>query len=258
MTFAVDRTVIPWSDAKALYDNEGPEAVHAKWCDYGTIQIIDEEGCERAWYCPKCEADKRLQAMERQIEQSGIGSRYHQIEWSDLTDLPDPMPALKAASERITDILETGHSAILTGPAGTGKTQAAVLLVKAAIRAGKTAALANIGHEAIDIRAGYDGDGPSERKVIQRLSSPDLLVLDDVGAGEADSGKIERRILYLVADARQNARRSTIVTTNLTAQELAKQLGDRIINRLMPAKSFAFRHGKNFRKPDGRNAWEAA
>lgn len=258
MTFAIERDRVAFADAKALLKTDGPQAVHDRWCDGGAIEIVDAEGYERVWMCPKCEADKRLASMQNDIARSGIGERYLHTEWSDFTDLPDPMPALKAASERITDILESGHSAILTGPAGSGKTQAAVLLVKAAIRAGKTAALANIGHEAVDIRAGYDGDGPSERKVIQRLSSPDLLVLDDVGAGEADSGKIERRILYLVADARQNARRSTIVTTNLTAQELAKQLGDRVVNRLMPVKPFAFRHGRNFRKPDGRNAWEAA
>lgn len=250
-----------------------PREVHDRYCDQrdlldgvtmnalGGLSVIDDSPDypphPAHLNCPWCEIKKNELAARAAVQASGIGPRYFDTTWADL-ELVEPLPAIKAASERITDVLAKGHNALFAGPPGTGKTQAATLLVKAAIHAGRTARLENIGHAAMQIRAGYDGDGPTEDLITHRMSKVDLLVIDDVGAGEAGDGKIEKRVLYFVLEARQNARKATVLTSNLTAQRVSDFLGARIINRLMPLEVFNFAHGKNFRAPSGVNAWRSA
>lgn len=262
-----------YADAPLLSEarNMNPRDVHDRYCDYrgmpetipphGSVQVIDDTPGypprTASLPCPWCEIRNNQRIARAAIQASGIGPRYFDTTW-DALELVEPLPAIKAASERITEILEAGHNALFAGPPGTGKTQAATLLVKAAIAAGRTARLDNIGHAAMQIRAGYDGDGPTEDSITHRLSNTDLLVIDDIGAGEAGDGKIEKRVLYFVLEARQNGRKATVLTSNLTAQNVSDFLGARIVNRLMPLEVFNFAHGRNFRKPKGENAWRSA
>lgn len=233
-----------------------PRDAHERYCAAGWIEQVSEDGYTAMLKCPYCATRAAETELRLAVEASGIGSRYLDTTWADL-DLPDPLPALKAASERITEIITSGHNALLAGPPGTGKTQAATLLLKAAIAEGHTARLANIGHTAMTVRAGYDDHaaGDSEAAVVERLARPSLLVIDDIGAGEAGEGKLELRILYFVLEQRQNARRATLLTSNLTPQQVTAFLGTRITNRLMPLETFVFNHGRNFRTPKGTNAW---
>lgn len=256
--------MLPLQTTTALPTHEQLQALtaheaHELHCRAGWIDAQKPDGYTEALRCPLCERQASAEALRLAIQASGIGERYLEVEWSDL-QLVEPLPALKAASERIGEVIASGHSALLAGPPGTGKTQAATLLLKAAIAGGFSARIANIGHTAMNVRAGYDAPdrGDNEAAVVARLSSPDLLVIDDIGAGEAGEGKLELRILYFVLEARQNARRSTVLTSNLTPKDVTAFLGARIMNRLMPLQVFAFAHGKNFRAPRGENAWSAS
>jgi hypothetical protein len=76
-----------------------------------------------------------------------------------------------------------------------------------------------------------------------------------VGAGEAVEGNVERRLLYFVTEERQNQKRPTVITTNLSVTELRSLVGLRIINRLMPLEVLNFTHGRNFRIPVGATLW---
>lgn len=249
-------------DVRALYADKGATAVHDAHCNgYGEFPVMD--GTYRVPFaCPKCKAERDREMVARrvrmQVEHSGIGPRYWDVTWDDL-DLVDPLPMLKAACDRIGDIIREGHSLILCGKPGTGKTQAAVLLMRAAIEAGRTAALANIGRVGMEIRAGYDQEGGlTEASETKRLEGVDLLVLDDLGVGEAGEAKIEHRLLYFVAEARQNATRPTIITSNLSADELGEFMGPRVKNRLMPVELVTFA-GRNFRHGTGSTTlWRAS
>lgn len=262
-----NRTRLPWDteglpdieDVRKLAETQGAQAVHDTHCGgYGSFKVMDGSYDVR-YLCPLCKTDRdraELAAkVQKQVEASGIGPRYWDTTWDDL-EIVKPLGDLRAASERITDIIRAGHSLILCGSPGTGKSQAAVLLIRAAIEAGHTATIVNIGRVGMEIRASYDEPGGiTEAGETKRLAAVDLLVFDDLGAGEAGDAKIERRLLYFVAEARQNARRPTIVTSNLTATELRDFLGERVMNRLMPAEVMAFNHGRNFRLPKEKTLW---
>lgn len=219
---------------------------HSRFCLDGYC-YVEQDGNDAALTCPVCRNEKALAKAQAAIERSGIGVRYWGLEWRDLEQL-DPLPRIETACGRIGEVVSAGHNLVLIGAPGCGKTQSAVMIIKAAIRAGYTAHLENLGRVSADIREGYSSrDAISEAGVIRQLSETDVLVLDDLGAGETANAEVERRVLYLVMEARQNAAKPTIVTTNLTLTELSKAVGVRIMNRLQPMASITFAHGKNFR-----------
>jgi DNA replication protein DnaC len=168
----------------------------------------------------------------------------------------DPFPLVKASCAQIADVIASGHNLLMAGPPGSGKTQSAAMLVNAAVRTRHSAVFTNLGRTAMEVRSSYDTPGgTTERDETQRLARTDLLILDDVGAGEAVEGKVERRLLYFVTEERQNQKRPTVITTNLSVTELRSLVGLRIINRLMPLEVLNFTHGRNFRIPVGATLW---
>ena len=225
------------------------EEEHAAECQGGYLTVRDGK-YEQLLPCPICKTknarDVEMKRAEANIERSGIGKRYLALEWDDL-ELLEPLPRVKTGCDKITQIIEAGHSLLLYGAPGGGKTAAAVLAVKSAIRAGHTAQIHNLGRLASEIRGGYNGSGLAENDVVKDLSAVDLLALDDIGAGETANAEVEKRILYLIMEARQNGGKPTIVTTNLSQSDLVAAVGVRIMNRSQPLTTLAFKHGKNFR-----------
>jgi DNA replication protein DnaC len=118
--------------------------------------------------------------------------------------------------------------------------------MKHALSLGLTARLENLGLVAVDVRDGYGshaGEKMTERMAIERMATPDLLVLDDLGAGETASAMVEKRLLYLTLEQRCNHKRMTIVTTNLQAKAMVKTYGKRILERLQPSTTIEFEGG---------------
>lgn len=230
-----------------------PETVSGdehRGCSGGYLTIQDGS-YERLLACPVCAyhrgVEAELQRVKLSIERSGIGARYLALEWDDL-EMLEPLPRVRAGSEKIGEIIKAGHSLLLYGAPGSGKTAGAVLTVKAAIKAGHSARIENLGRLASEIRGGYNGGtGKQEIDVVRELSAVDLLVLDDIGAGETANAEVEKRVLYLVMEARQNGGKPTVITTNLSQNDLVNVVGVRIMNRLQPLTMLAFKHGKNFR-----------
>lgn len=224
---------------------------HDQFCDQGVVHF-QEGPYERVAVCPVCERERSIKLTmintQRNLDNSGIGSRYTDVEWDDLQEVPQAAQ-LRRAGGRIGEVVESGFSLLLYGPPGSGKTQCAVLLVKDAIRAGHSAQVANLGMLATGVRESYndDSEAEGEAEAIRRLASCDLLVLDDLGAGESSRAEVERRVLYQVTEARQNAQRITVITSNLAPDALAKKVGVRILNRFQPLTPLLFNHGRNFR-----------
>lgn len=222
------------------------DELHAEHCSGGVL-VLDTLDTRP---CPRCQQEARAATLRAQLEASGVVGRYLDVEWADLRLLA-PLDRVARASAKIGQIIATGANLVLySEQTGDGKTQAAMLCAKAAVRAGFTAHVGNLARLAVDVRDGIkntEGKVLTEKGALARLTAPDLLVIDDLSAGETEKGAIERRLLFLALDERQTRRRPTIITTNLFPEELAQTFGRRVLARLQPLTLIHVDHGVNFR-----------
>ena len=82
------------------------------------------------------------------------------------------------------------------------------------------------------IRRTYDSEpgGDSYLSFFERLTSVDLLHIDDLGAEKRSDWVLEQ--LYALVNERYEGQRSILITTNLPHPELEEQIGSRTVSRL--------------------------
>jgi DNA replication protein DnaC len=113
---------------------------------------------------------------------------------------------------------------------GTGKTTLAMLISKAAIEAGRSVAIYSLPRLLNLLRESLDSaDGKLD--LIDRLTAVDLLHVDDLGAEHQTDWVLEQ--LYSIVNARYEAERAILATTNLMPDELDARLGARTVSRLV-------------------------
>jgi DNA replication protein DnaC len=122
--------------------------------------------------------------------------------------------------------LREGHGLWFTGDVGTGKTTLAMIVSKAARELGYTVAIYSLPRLLSMIREEIDSEN-SVLDLLDRLCSVDLLHIDDLGAQHTTPWRLEQ--LYSIVDARYQAKKAIVATTNLQPEELAEQMGGRVL-----------------------------
>ena len=131
----------------------------------------------------------------------------------------------------VTDLIAIAGSddhVIIRGNTGCGKTHLAVAMIQ-----GQTALrtlFVTVPDLLLKIRSSFNGGGEREDEIIGRYSEIAILVLDDMGAEKPSEFAITT--LYIILDRRIRECRKTIITTNLSKEEIAETFGARIASRL--------------------------
>ena len=136
-------------------------------------------------------------------------------------------------TDRIEENLDSGRGLWFFGGAGTGKTTLAMLVSRLALEAGRSVAIYSLPKMLARIRRTYDAEAGEDSylQFFGRLTSVDLLHLDDLGAEKSSDWVLEQ--LYAIVDERYQTERSMVVTTNLEPAELEEQIGPRTVSRLV-------------------------
>jgi DNA replication protein DnaC len=147
----------------------------------------------------------------------------------------DPMVVrvVRSYCEEVGAKLAEGRGIWLMGDVGTGKTTLAMLVSKTALEDGRTVAIYSLPKLLARVRRTYDA-GPGEDsylELFERLTSVDLLHIDDLGAEKRSDWVLEQ--LYALVNERYEAKRSILVTTNLDQADLEEQIGARTVSRLV-------------------------
>lgn len=153
---------------------------------------------------------------------------------SPLRRIGIPKRFLTATVKRLEPLVD---SLYLTGQRGSGKTHMAAAMIREIVMDKtpwhSTASLqwVSVPDLLLEIRASFREKAErSEQEIIEQYSECRVLVLDDLGAEKTTEWSLQT--LYTILDRRYREERQTIITSNLSLDELADKLDDRIASRL--------------------------
>jgi DNA replication protein DnaC len=124
----------------------------------------------------------------------------------------------------------TTHGLFLTGATGTSKTWLAAAMVRTLVEAGRRVGFRCAADFYADLRATINDADVAELTILSQATEPEFFVLDDVGAGGLTD--FERRSTLHLLEHRLNYLRPTIVTSNLSVEQIALVMDERIASRL--------------------------
>ena len=190
-----------------------------------------DEATNTAYDC-RCRAQRVARAKASSLS-AVIPRRYRDVSF-DRPPVNEIEPAIAAATRRfaadIDDQLDAGRGLWFMGPVGTGKTTLAMLVSKAAIKAGRSVAIYSLPRLLNEIRDTHRAER-SHVALLDRLTAVDLLHIDDVGAERSTDWVLEE--LYSIVNGRYEEQRSIVITTNILDREaLCGQITARTVSRL--------------------------
>jgi len=149
-----------------------------------------------------------------------------------------PVPLWDEIVSSLKERIGTGMLHGLVGIRGCGKTQAAIEVGREActrwVERGSVGPRPFLYRKTmdlfLDVRGTFGTAGRSEREVLEAYVSVSVLVMDEVQ--ERGGTEFEDRMLTYVLDRRYDAKRDTLLVSNLTRKEFAKSIGSSIASRL--------------------------
>lgn len=189
--------------------------------------------------CPVCkreEADRRIYGA-LSIPRRFYGKTFENYHADDRSR--KVLEFFRDYAAHLSERIESGTSAIITGKPGTGKTHLACALLFEAKKQGFSAFFINVRKLFKAVRDTWrEGAAESESQVIDRYVDLDLLVIDEIGV-QAKSDN-ERNILYDVLNGRYENAKPTILLSNETLPEIKEIIGERSYDRLREGGGKAF------------------
>ena len=215
-------------------------------CD-GSGWVDDEQArAVRPCRCrPQLIAGRRAHALSAVVPRRYRGVSF---ERPPVSEMPQPqVDVARRFVRRLDERLDQGRGLWLFGGVGTGKTTLAMLVSQAALSAGRSVAIYSLPRLLAEIRETFESDHEgSYTSLMDRLTEVDLLHLDDVGAEKTSPWVLEQ--LYSIVNARYEAERSMLITTNLERSALSEQIGERTVSRLEEMCEMLPFHGRDRRR----------
>lgn len=134
---------------------------------------------------------------------------------------------------------------VMAGPPGVGKTHCAVAtMAKWYSKGRRSQQLLTEAELVLRVKEGMGAHTDSD--VLRRMQNTGLLVLDDLGRSTSTDWGVQMVVNNLVH--RIDNGRPTIITTNLTHEEVRTKLDERLASRMWTALAISFKSTHDFRK----------
>lgn len=144
-------------------------------------------------------------------------------------------------ADHLHDNLEAGQGITLCGPPGVGKSLLASLVVRTALLAGTSCLFVRTRSMLDRLK---DWDNASEFR--EDLESVALLVIDDLGAEYGSDWS--RAEIDAIVSTRHAEARSTVTTSNLNLEGLARAYSPRVLDRLRERNGAFQLSGESYRR----------
>lgn len=149
----------------------------------------------------------------------------------------------ESIKHQVMDGLSGGF--FISGPCGIGKTYLAAAIMKleiirnsqgayridTCVRGIYDARFIPVVSLLTRIKASFSQEAQeTEAEIISRISDLELLVLDDLGAEKSSDFVLQT--IYTIMDMRSREHKPIIITSNLSLDEIAQKLSDRVASRI--------------------------
>ncbi|MCP9269696.1 ATP-binding protein [Xenorhabdus sp. XENO-1] len=138
----------------------------------------------------------------------------------------------KAYAKKWPDRLKQGGGLVMCGLPGTGKNHLAIAIGKHVIQEHQSSVKFTSAIKiARDFKSTWSkSSDQTESEVINRYSTPDLLIIDEIGVQFGSDA--EKIILFEIVNNRYESMKPTILLSNLPKDELSEFIGERVLDRM--------------------------
>lgn len=223
---------------------------HGAYVSTETTYYLFDKPSVHATGCPKCSAEREAKRLaqsqaeaaserafkvaqlksEARIPLRFAGSEFASY-WAVEQGQKVALSVCKAYAEKWPERIAAGASLVLTGLPGTGKTHLACAVGNAVMEGHVASVLfCTVSTALRAIKETYrKGSERGEQDVINKLTRPDLLILDEVGVQVGSEH--EKLLMFEILNERYQDMRPTILISNLSITELEDFLGQRVMDR---------------------------
>lgn len=180
-------------------------------------------------------------SLREKMEKCNLGKRFQTRTFKnfDETKQEEAYRECLDAAERIAD--GESDSLLLSGGVGTGKTHLAAAIAHYAIERGVITKFGNVTDIFQSLRDAFTTD----EDILSEVKSVPLLVLDDLGKEKHSEWSTET--IYSIVNYRYEHMLPTVITTNMTVEELQDRVGSATMSRLMEMCRYVEMNGEDYR-----------
>lgn len=190
---------------------------------YGVNGVLVINGVEVG-----CNCRDQLQRHKHYLN-SGIGSAYHFITWSDFKGDPDAFAQVESWAGSLDRNIEAGKGMFIFGEQnGTGKTMLASLALKECIQRGHRCYSTTFQNMLASMKSGWK-DAEFEKWYRNKIDSAQVLLIDDLGKELSQSSGFNldfaKQTLDSLLRTRVQQGRPTIFTSNMPPGRVQQEYG---------------------------------
>lgn len=186
--------------------------------------------------------------MHLWMHNSGIGTHYQRLSWSDVTHVPqnvvdEVFDYLDHAEGNLTG----GHGLTLWSPSkGTGKTMLLTLVLKRLLREGYRCYFVTF-QDMLDYYTGTWRNADERAWFVRKVRNAQVLAIDDIGRESKGRENITEAMFDQVLRPRVAADTPTLISTNFTPEQMYQGYGGNVLSLLSQANHKIEVPGADFR-----------